>query len=62
MAALILPATVATVSPLTIVMDGDPGTQVPALNASTYTPAVGDRVRVEIRPRGLQPFVLAAVS
>jgi hypothetical protein len=55
-------ATVAAVAPLKIVMDADPVTQIPALVLSTYTPTVGDRVRVEVRRSGLAPIVQGRVS
>jgi hypothetical protein len=50
-------ATVAATSPLSIYMDGDETNKVPALKLGSYTPTVGDRVRVEARPGGLVPIV-----
>lgn len=55
-------ATVATTSPLTVNFDADsPPVDVPALTAASYTPVVGDRVRVENRTP-LQPFIVDKVT
>lgn len=59
---LLVPAAVSQVSPLLIVMDGDGSHPVPAVPFGSYTPVVGDRVRVEVRRAGLPPIVQAVVS
>lgn len=55
-------ATVAATSPLSLYFDGDASNKVPALSIATVTLAVGDRVRVETRPRGLVPVVQGKVG
>lgn len=55
-------AKVSTVSPPTVLFDGDPVNAIPALCLSSYTPVVGDRVRVEVRRSGLLPIIQSKVS
>jgi len=56
------PAQVAATSPLSVYMDGDSVNKVPAESITTAVLAVGDRVRVEVRPGGLLPIVQGKVT
>lgn len=55
-------ATVAATSPVTVYFDGDPVNAVPARVLSSYTPAVGDRVRVTVLGGGQRPVVQGKVG
>lgn len=50
-------ATVAVASPLSLYFDGDATNKVPAQSLTSAALTAGDRVRVEVRPHGLQPIV-----
>lgn len=55
-------ATVAATSPVTVYFDGDSANPVPVRVLSSYTPAVGDRVRVDVPGRGLLPVLQGKVG
>lgn len=62
MATRTITATVSGTSPLTVAMDGEvPPVDVPAQRVSTYTPAVDDRVRIELRTP-LPPLILGEIT
>lgn len=60
--ALTTTATVTSASPLKIATLSSPTHPMPARRLSSYTPVVGDLVRVEVYRSGLTPMVQAKIG